>query len=163
MRTITARTSRIGTQTMANQIPASVSACSTLTRLADASSTATLGSQPFWATSTATTGTRKLAVSVAYAERPSRSLSPAVNCSIWPRTLVSWFCTSRTSEILVAVVAISWSDASLARRFLMRASRSTTWPVTSTASVRSATTLVPAPEMPRSTSRASSQRSTGMR
>ena len=65
--------------------------------------------------------------------------------------------------ILVAFAAIPWSAVSLARRFAMVASRSTTWPVTSTASVCSVTTLVVSPPSPWSRSSADSHLSAGMR
>ena len=62
--------------------------------------------------------------------------------------------------ILPAPLAISWSEASLARRFRIRASRSTIWPPTSVACVCSATTFV---ARPRREPMASSQRVAGMR
>ena len=131
--------------------------------LADASSTTAVGSQSCCATSTATSATRYVAVSVAKSARFPRSVSWAVSCSIWPRTSVSCAWTSRTSEILIALAAMAWSADSLARRFRIRAARSTIWPVTSTASVFSVMTFVVRPFRPRSAASASSQRSTGMR
>ena len=97
----TASTRRIGSQTMANQIPAPARPWSTPTIVADASSTTVAGSQSFFAASTATTGgpelDRQRRVGRPVARHPC---SCAVSTSIWPRTSVSWACTSSTSEIL---------------------------------------------------------------
>ena len=65
------------------------------------------------ATRTATTGTLKLAVMVAYDAWSLSWVSCAVSCSIWPRTLVSCASTSSTSEMRVARLEIL--QGSLAR------------------------------------------------
>ncbi len=84
----------------------------------------------------------------------------AVSCSISWRTVVSCACTSRMSGIFVALAMIAWRAVSVARRLTRRAPRSTTWLVTSSLAVCSASTFVPTA---RSAARVASQRSAGTR
>src|SRR5690349_20247588 len=140
----TAAARAIGSPTTASQIPTDVARCPILTSFAVALAASVPGSQAFTGFGVAGglgwTGSPKVTVRLPKEACFSRLPFSATSCSISPRVVVSSVWTSRTSLIFVALAMIAWRADSVARRFEIRAARSTTWPVTSSVLISSALT-----------------------
>ena len=137
---------RSGSPTIASQIPTDVAVWPIRTSLRVAASTSSPGSQPCAgrgvAVGVGATG-RSIRDGRGCRTRPGPRAAPSRRRarSISPRVSVSCFWTSRTSLIFVAFAMIAWRAASVARRFAIRAPRSTTWPVTSSVLICSLATV----------------------